>query len=248
MSRPFLALGAMTVVFSSAAFAQHGPAVAPAWGYWDTFQVNNLTNLQIADGVVNLTQAGFHLQPGQLGINQQYLCANIYVFGGIGPIDPSGEQLQACCSCPITRNGTRSVRARQLVSNLLTPIGTQMTSANIKIVWTTPPGGPNAPASCNPAGLPATNLLAAAPATGATAGGFASGGRAWATRWHQPLTVPGSPATPGFSSETAFEKVPLSAAETNLLNQFCGFIQLNGSGFGICPGCPTGGAQGADRM
>jgi len=225
-----LLVGCATLVsLSSVTFAQVG-ATAPAWGYTDTYQLNVLQNLTTADSVVNLTNAGFYTPAGNIFTNTGYMCANIYVFGGVAPNDVQGEQLAACCSCAISRNGVASVRGRQLVSNPLTNV--TLTAASIKIVWTTPPGGVNSPGSCNPAGLPGGNTLAT------TAGnfGFATGGRAWATHWH---TVP-SP----FGSETKFTNVPLSPAERNVLNENCAFIIGNGSGAGRCAGCPTGGAQG----
>jgi len=226
-----LLVGCATLVsLSSVTFAQVA-ATAPAWGYTDTYQLNVLQNLTTADSVVNLTNAGFYTPAGNIFTNTGYMCANIYVFGGVAPNDIQGEQLAACCSCAISRNGVASVRGRQLVSNPLTNV--TLTAASIKIVWTTPPGGVNSPGSCNPAGLPGANTLAT------TAGnfGFATGGRAWATHWH---TVP-SP----FGSETKFTDVPLSPAERNVLNENCAFIIGNGSGAGRCAGCPTGGAQGS---
>jgi hypothetical protein len=229
MYKRLLALSAMLLLSSFTGFTQV-IATAPAWGYTDTYQLNVLQNLTTADAVINLTNAGFYTPLGNIFTNTGYMCANIYVFGGVAPNDPQGEQLAACCSCAISRNGVASVRGRQLVSNPLTNV--TLTAASIKIIWTTPPGGVNS-SSCNPAGLPAGNVLAAA-----QNGGFATGGRAWATHWH---TVPGIPA---FGTETKFTNVPLSFAERNVLNENCAFIIGNGSGAGRCAGCPTGGAQG----
>jgi len=203
-----------------------------------------LQNLTTADSIINLSNAGFYTGPGELFPGHGYLCANIYVFGGIAPDDPQGEQLAACCSCPISRNGVTSIRGRALTGNTLTNV--TLTAAAIKIVWTTPPGGESA-TNCNPAGLPGANTrseLAPGPNPAAgtlvNPGGFATGGRAWATHWH---TVP-SP----FGTETKFTNVPLSAQERTVLNQNCAFIIGNGSGKGRCAGCPLtgGGAQGAD--
>lgn len=237
MYKRLLVACALLVVSAFTAMAQT-PATAPAWGYTDTYQLNVLQNLTTSDAVVNLANAGFYTPLGNIFTNTGYMCANIYVFGGVAPNDPQGEQLAACCSCAISRNGVASVRGRQLVSNPLTNV--TLTAAAIKIVWTTPPGGVGS-SSCNPAGLPTTNVLAALNAAGQPVnnGGFATGGRAWATHWH---TVPGIPA---FGTETKFTNAPLSAAERNVLNENCAFIIGNGSGAGRCAGCPTGGAQGA---
>ena len=107
-----------------------------------------------------------------------------------------------------------------------------LTAASIKIVWTTPPGGVNS-SSCNPAGLPAGNVLAGlAGGQPTNNGGFATGGRAWATHWH---TVPGIPA---FGTETKFTNVPLTVSERNVLNENCAFIIGNGSGAGRCGRIP----------
>jgi len=247
MYRGLLALSAMLVVSSFTAFAQL--AQAPFLGYQDTYQLDVTQNLTTADAVINLANAGAHTPTGNFAIKTGYLCANIYVFGGFNTTDPQGEQMQACCTCALSRNGSASVRARQLSRNPLTPVN--LNAATIKIVWTVPRGGPNSTTTCNAAGLPAPpeggatgNLVATAPPTAANYGGFATGGRAWLTHWHT-LGTPAVPL-PAFGSETKFTNVPLSSAERDVLNNLCGFIQGNGSGFGVCDGCPTGGAQGAN--
>jgi hypothetical protein len=240
----FVVLCAMLVVLCFTASGQvvGAPAPEPFLGYVDSYQLNLTQNLNTADAAINLSNAGAHTPAGNFAIRTGYLCANIYVFGGFNDVDPQGEQLQACCSCPISRNGSASVRARELTRNLLTPV--TLHAATLKIVWTVPAGGPNS-TSCNAAALPTTNLLAGAPPAPANYGGFATGGRAWATHWHA-LGTPEIPL-PAFGTETQFTNVPLSPAERDVLNNLCGFIQGNGSGFGICPGCPTRGAQGPGR-
>jgi len=234
MLKRMLAPCAMVALFCGTVFAQT-PPTPPAWGYDDTYQLNVLQNLQTADAVVNLSNGGYYTPFGNIFTNTGYMCANIYVFGGVAPNDPQGEQLAACCACPISRNGAASIRGRQLVANPLTNV--TLTAASIKIVWTTPTNGAAAGTpTCNPAGLPTGNTIAT------TAGnfGFATGGRAWATHWHN---IPGIPA---FGTETQFTNVPLSPAERNVLNENCAFIIGNGSGAGRCLNCPwTGGAQGA---
>jgi len=228
-----LLVGCATLVsLSSVTFAQVAAPVPGVWGYTDTYQLNVLQNLTTADSVINLTNAGAYTPPGNVFTNTGYLCANIYVFGGVAPNDAQGEQLAACCSCAISRNGVASVRGRQLVSNPLTNV--TLTAASIKIVWTTPVGGPTQSA-CNPAALPGANTIA--PVNSGTSNGFATGGRAWATHWH---TVPSA-----FGTETQFTNVPLTAPERDVLSNNCAFIIGNGSGAGRCAGCPTGGAQAA---
>ena len=72
-----------------------------------------------------------------------------------------------------------------------------------------------------------------------------SGLRAWGTKLH---------AAPGGSfavTETPFSKVGLGGtgpgSEFAKMTSFCGFIQADGSKFGICNSC-TPGAQGAQKQ
>jgi hypothetical protein len=126
--------------------------------------------------------------------------------------DPA-EELISCCSCGVTPNGLQSISVRgSLTSNPLTPA--IPTSVVVKLVAST---------TCN--------------ASAVTAAGLVSGMRAWGTTIH---ALPTSPVSYGVT-ETAFSNGGLSAAELAHLTTFCGFIQANGSGFGICSGCSTGG-------
>ena len=126
--------------------------------------------------------------------------------------DPA-EELVSCCTCNVTPNGLQSISVRgSLTSNPLTPA--IPTSVVVKLVATS--GG-----GCN----------------AGTVGTLAPGMRAWGTTLH---ALPTTPVSYGVT-ETEFSKSDLSAAEYLHLTQFCGFIQANGSGFGICSGCSTGG-------
>lgn len=70
---------------------------------------------------------------------------------------------------------------------------------------------------------------------------LAQGMRAWGTTLHASQGV----AAPTFEqTDKPFVKAGLSPAELSRLTSFCGFIQSNGSGYGICRGCQLGG-QGA---
>jgi hypothetical protein len=76
-------------------------------------------------------------------------------------------------------------------------------------------------------------LVASVPGTGA----LASGMLAWGTTLH---SVPTPPL--GYRvTETPFTNGTLSASELTRITSQCGFNQTNGSGFGICAGCATGG-------
>jgi len=125
--------------------------------------------------------------------------------------DPA-EELAACCACNVTPNGLQSISVRgSLTSNPLTPA--IPTSVVIKLVASV--GG------CNPSAVT----------------GLAHGLQAWGTTIH---ALPTTPVSYGVT-ETPFAYSDLSAAELAHLTSFCGFIQANGSGFGICAGCSTGG-------
>ena len=125
------------------------------------------------------------------------------------------EQLVSCCSCTVTPGALVSLSARSdLISNTLTP-GVPL-SVVVKIVTT-------AGTACNAANVPPVNL--------------APGLRAWGTTLH---ARPTSPTT--FSvTETPFLPTLLSTGELDRITSFCGFIQANGSGFGICRSCRLGG-------
>jgi hypothetical protein len=125
------------------------------------------------------------------------------------------EQLISCCSCTVTPNALVSLSAvNDLISNTLTPA--RPNSIVVKLIAT-------AGTACNASNVPAANL--------------AAGMAAWGTTLHA------SPAGT-VTTETAFAEKGLSAAELARVTSFCGFIQANGSGFGICRSCRLGG-QGA---
>jgi hypothetical protein len=130
------------------------------------------------------------------------------------------EQLVSCCSCVVTPNALVSLSARSdLISNTLTPAVPN--SIVVKLLAST--------GSCNASSVAAANL--------------ASGLLAWGTTLH---ALPGSPATYGVT-ESKFEQAGISAAELARITSFCGFIQANGSGYGICKSCRLGG-QGAVKQ
>ena len=182
-----------TLAFAGVAFAQS-----------DAFQVRYASNLNVADSVINITNAGTQGGTAATGT----ICANVYTF------DPA-EELVSCCACSVTPNGLVSLSVKgSLISNTLTP-GVP-TSVVVKLLATQQ-------ASCN--------------ASSPTADVLASGMRAWGTTVHVLPTTPG-----GFAlTETAFSQATLSAGELAHITSFCGFIQANGSGFGICKGCAPGG-------
>jgi len=180
------------------------------------FQVRYASNLAVGDSVVNITNTGAGSTvafPTQNG----NICANVYTFS-------PDEQLISCCSCLVTPDGLASLSSRNdLISNTLTP-GVP-TSIVVKLLGST---GTTA-ASCNASTVgTGTNVLT-------------YGLAAWGTTIHALPVTPGSPATTYGLTETAFTNATLSAAELTRITTLCGFIQTNGSGFGICRSCRLGG-------
>jgi len=131
------------------------------------------------------------------------------------------EQLISCCSCNVTPNALVSLSARaDLISNTLTPAVPSAIVVKLLASRQT---------TCNASTVSAENL--------------APGMRAWGTTIHAAPTTPVSYAV----TETDFSQAGLSTGEMARITSFCGFIQANGSGFGICRSCRLGG-QGAVRQ
>ncbi|HEV3330743.1 MAG TPA: hypothetical protein VG096_07170 [Bryobacteraceae bacterium] len=153
--------------------------------------------------------------------------------GTAGGVDPDGDicanvyvlaqdqQVIACCSCPLTPNHLKTLSAQDLILNTLTPgVPTAITVA--LVATANPTGG-----TCN-ASLP-------------TFAALAPGMRAWGTRLH---ALPSG----GFGViENPFTQAAISASELNKLTSFCGFIQADGSQFGVCKACATGSAGAAKQ-
>jgi len=151
--------------------------------------------------------------------------------GTVGGYEPTGDicanvyvfaqdqQLISCCSCLLTPNHLRTLSVRSdLINNTLTP-GVP-TAVSIGLLATK---GPN----CNAAIVTASNLV----------GGL----RAWGTALHA------APAGGYVVGETPFSDVSLGSTELQKMTSYCGFIQANGSGYGLCNSCRTG-AQGSVRQ
>ena len=124
------------------------------------------------------------------------------------------EQLISCCSCLVTPNALVSLSANSdLVSNTLTPAHPTSIVVKILAMFPTP--------TCDPT----------------FEGLLAPGLRAWGTTLHAAPTTPVTYQV----TETPFSQASLSFAELNRITSLCGFIQANGSGFGICRSCRLGG-------
>ncbi len=202
-----------------AAFAQDGP-----------FQVRYASNLAIGDSVVNITNSGASstlafLPPANA--QNGNICANVYTFS-------PDEQLVSCCTCLVTPDGLASLSANNdLVNNTLTP--GRPTSIVIKILASS---GVLAPANATAASCNASTV-----GTGANL--IVPGLVAFGTTIHALPVTPGSPAGTYGVTETAFVNATLSAAELVRITSLCGFIQITGSGFGVCRSCRLGGLGGS---
>lgn len=134
--------------------------------------------------------------------------------------DPA-EELISCCACSVTPNALQSLSVlKSLVSNPLTPA-----IPNAVVVKVVASSG-----TCNASSV-ASNKLAA-------------GLLAWGTTLHQ---VTSNPVASYGVTETAFSIGDLTVSELAHITSTCGFIQANGSGFGICKGCAAGGLGASQR-
>jgi hypothetical protein len=155
---------------------------------------------------------------------------NLTNAGSVGGFEPAGnicanvytfdsdQQLVSCCACPLTPNHLKVLSVKNdLISNTLTP--GQPTEVTIALLATR--------ATCNAAQVAAANLVA--------------GLRAWGTTLH---ALPGGGWGVG---ETEFSPAPLSETQLLKMTSYCGFIQANGSGYGICRSCRQGAAGAVRR-
>jgi len=183
----------------------------PAGGPPDSFQVGYASNLNVGDSFINITNAGTLNGVDPAG----NICANVYVFS-------ADEELDACCSCLVSPNALKSLSAKNdLISNTLTPA--IPTSIVVKVVASVPAN----------TGLNGCNNSARSVNTK----NLAPGMRVWGTGLH---ALPTTPVTYG-GTENQFSSAVLSTSELANLTGKCGFIQDDGSGFGICKSCRTGG-------
>ena len=171
--------------------------------------------------VANLNVADSFINITTTGSSGGNLCVNVYAF------DPS-EEMIACCSCLVTPNALVSLSAQgDLISNTLSP--STPTSLVIGMVATQ---GAGALTSCDP-------TLGGAPGAATLAPGL----RAWSTTLH---ALPGTPVQYGVT-ENDFQESRFGLPQFQHLTTFCGFVNANGSGFGICKTCRTGGLEGAKK-
>ena len=138
------------------------------------------------------------------------------ICANIYTFDPA-EEMISCCTCSVTPNALQSLSViKSLISNPLTPA--IPSSVVIKILASS--------GTCN----------------ASVATPIVPGLVAWGTTLH----LNTSTATPSYyGTETAFTPASLSAGEFTHITSTCGFIQADGSKFGICAGCAQGGLGGS---
>jgi hypothetical protein len=145
------------------------------------------------------------------GASGSSICVNVYTFA-------PDEQEISCCTCTVTPDGLASLSVKNsLTNNTLT--GVVPTAVVIKLIATK--------GACDAATVTGEALV--------------PGMAAWGTTIHALPVTPGSPATTYGVTETAFTPSTLSATELTRATSLCGFIQSDGSSFGICGGCAAGG-------
>lgn len=184
------------------------------------FLINYASNLTSGPSAVDLTNTGANgasLNGPGFGGAVGNICMNVYAFS-------PDEQLVSCCSCLLTPNALAALSVNaDLVSNTLT--GVRPNSVVVKIVPTGAGAAFTGTSCTNSAALAGQN--AANPL-------LASGGLAYGTTVHAQGT--------GFAvTENRYIQSTLSAQELASITNRCANIIGNGSTFGICRSCQSGG-------
>lgn len=197
--------------------------VGTALCYADKFQILYASNIDKGDSFLNVTNTGANgaaLNGPGFGGATGNICLNVYGFS-------PDEQLVACCSCLITPNGLVSLSVTQdILFNTLT--GIRPNSTVIKLVTTATGPGPSF------TGTSCTNTAAMA---GTNSNPVVGGALAWGTTLHAPAVSGGSFVT----TERPALEATLSPEELLSISNRCANIIGNGSSYGICRSCRTGG-------
>ena len=216
MNNKYITLTLAAVALSSVAFAQSVTNVASM--PTDVFQITYASNLNVGDSYINFTNSGATTNSNNCPDDGTF-CGNVAGMGtsqnlciNLYTFDPQ-EELIDCCTCSVTPNGLVSLSViKSLISNPLTPaIPTAVVVKAVASVGT-----------CNASQV----------------GPLAHGLLGWATTLHKNTST----AAASYSvTETPFSQAAITAAELGHITSFCGFIQADGSNFGICGGCPSNG-------
>jgi hypothetical protein len=177
-------------------------------------------------GVCNASTPVF--SPGVAGAFQVRYAANLNFGDSFVDFTNSGATVVNGASSNLCANVYTFDPAEELISCcscLVTPNGLQSLSVLQSLISN--PLTPAVPTSV------VIKVVGSVPVTGALGGALL----AWGTTLHAGPTSP-----PSFGlTEGPFARSDLSAAELSHITSTCGFIQANGSGFGICKGCAAGG-------
>jgi hypothetical protein len=187
---PLLAIA--LVLCAASAVAQNAPDDVYALGYYSGANVTGNPDTTLR--VINDGSAG-----------EADLCAAFYVFD-------NSQELQACCSCPVTADGIISESVnRNLLGNVLT---TAINHAGvIKVLSTATAKGGSSECS----------------ASAKSAGAVTPGIRGWITHIQAGRTA----ATPAIT-ESSLKDSNYTALEAGDLELECQFAILLGSGHGVC--------------
>ncbi len=192
-----------------------------------TVQVLYAANLEKGDSIVNITNTGANgaalFGPGLGPVGN--ICVNLYAFS-------PDEQLVTCCSCVVTPNGLVSLSVtNDLMNNTLT--GIRANSATVKLITTSTGAIQGVPT------FTGTSCNNTAAFVGSAALPLALGSQAWGTTLHATPVLGG----PYALTERPFLLGTLSPGDLASITNRCANIIGNGSGYGICRGCRTGGQE-----
>jgi len=191
----------------------------------------------VGDGLVRIVNSG-NTASAQNGT----ICAMIYVFDDI-------EEMQACCGCPVTPDGVRTL---SVINNLTKNFGVNRGNMNAGVIdiMAAPPNLllPQ-PMSLPPQiGVLSPSLWACDPSFeyGSTIGvgegdSLSTGLRAWMTNTEGNVPVPASKTLVMGTSVSEFlpSDLPFYGTHRLELKSFCLFLIQNGSGTGACS-CGSG--------
>lgn len=214
-------IAALVALFAASALS--GVAYAQLTGApTDAYQISYASNLDQGDTLINVTNSGAGSAPGPFLANGGNLCLNVYAFA-------PGEQMLSCCACTLTPDALQSISTQtSLTSNTLT--GIRPTSLVIALLASS-----TSASSCDPTTPNASSLV--------------SGLLAWSTTNHEsnPSNLIPGVTNFNYATELPFSQSVLSVGELNRMVETCTFILANGSGYGICKSCQSGGLGAANQ-
>jgi len=187
----------------------------------DAYQINYASNLNLADAVVTVTNAGSAAGFSSANTSGD-ICVNTYIYA-------PDERLLTCCSCLVPPNSLHSWPVAFGSGNLLSnvPASSRPPSVVIKLVATTSSytGAGSCPAPS------AYYTIGPNPNSSNLKSNLAPGMAAWETHSHPTNTVAAA------ITETKFIDKGLSLDEMSRLNTDCSNLPVGQR----CPACRSGG-------